>query len=153
MSISILYLLFSAKSGTLNVKREDLKEHMKSTYSDSLHEQELGSMSGLINPTEPSVPFNLSEPKLSEVEKYLTKARTASSQGPSSVPYAVFKKYSSIRHALWEMLKVLWRNDVVPESWSKAEGVYIPKEENSAGISMFCPISLLVLMARSCLVS
>ena len=29
------------------------------------------------------------------------------------------------------------------DSWSKAEGVYIPKEENLAGISMFCPISLL----------
>ena len=39
------------------------------------------------------------------------------------------------------MLKVLWRNDVVPDSWSKAEGVYIP--ENSAGINMFHPISLL----------
>ena len=31
----------------------------------------------------------------------------------------------------------------MPDSWSKAEGVYIPKEENSAGISMFHPISLL----------
>ena len=120
-----------------------MEEHLKSTYLDSLHEEELGSMSGLIYPTEPSVPFNLSEPKLSEVEKYLKKARTASSPGPISVPYAVFKKCSNIRHALWEMLKVLWRNYAMPDSWSKAEGVYIPKEENLAGISMFCPISLL----------
>ena len=133
----------SAKSGTLNVGREDLEEHLKCTYLDSLHKEELGSMSGLINPIEPSVPCNLSEPKLSDVEKYLKKARTASSPGPSSVPYAVFKKCSSIRHALWEMLKVLWGNDVVPDSWSTAQGVYIPKEENSAGINMFHPISLL----------
>ena len=136
-------LFDSAKSGTLNVRREDLEEHLKSTYLDSLHEEELGSMLGLINPTKPVVPFNLSEPKLSEVEKYLKKAGTASSPGPNGVPYVVFKKCSGIRHALWEMLKVLWRNDVVSDSWSKAEGVYIPKEENSVGISMFCPISLL----------
>ena len=79
-------LFDSAKSGTLNVRREDFEEHLKSTYSDSLREEKLGSMSGLINPKEPSVPFNLSEPKLSEVEKYLKKARTASSPGPSGVP-------------------------------------------------------------------
>ena len=115
-------LFDSAKSGTLNVRREDLEEHLKSTYSDSLCEEELGSMSGLINPTEPSVPFNLSEPKLSEVEKYLKKARTASSPGPSGVPYAVFKKCSGIKHALWEMLKVLWRNDVMPDSGVKQKG-------------------------------
>ena len=64
-------LFDSVKSGTLNVRREDLEEHLKSTYLDSLCEEELGSMSGFINPTEPSVPFNLSESKLSEVEKYL----------------------------------------------------------------------------------
>ena len=138
-------LFDSAKNGTLNVRREDLEEHLKSTYLDSLCEEELSSMSGLINPKEPSVPFNLSKPKLSDVEKYLKKARTASSPGPRGVPYVVFKKCSSIRHAVWEMLKVLWRNDVVPDSWSKAEGVwvYIPKVENLAGISMFHPISLL----------
>ena len=39
--------------------------------------------------------------------------------------------------------KVLWRINVVPETWNKAEGVYIPKEENSQGISMFQPILLL----------
>ena len=89
-------LFDSAKSGTLNVRKEDLEEHLKSTYSDSLCKEELGSMSGLINPTGPSVPFNLSEPKLSEVEKYLKKARTASSPGPSGVPYAVFKKACSV---------------------------------------------------------
>ena len=54
-------LFDSAKSSTLNVRREDLEEHLKSTYLDSLHEEELGSMSGLINTTEPSAPFNLSE--------------------------------------------------------------------------------------------
>ena len=31
----------------------------------------------------------------------------------------------------------------MPDSWSKAEGVCIPKEENLAGINMFHPISLL----------
>ena len=96
-----------------------------------------------MKPTEPAIPFDMTEPKLSEVEKFLKKARTVSSPGPSAVPYSVFKKCTKIRHELWEILKVLWRIDVVPEQWSKAEGVYIPKEENSSRIGMFCPISLL----------
>ena len=41
------------------------------------------------------------------------------------------------------MFKVVWRQEVVPLSWSKAEGVYIPKEENSSTLSQFRPISLL----------
>ena len=56
----------------------------------------------------------------------------------------VFSRSSrKLCHFLWVQLKVLWRINVVPETWNKAEGVYIPKEENSQGISMFQPISLL----------
>ena len=62
---------------------------------------------------------------------------------PNGVPYGVFKKCKKLCHFLWVQLKVLWRINVVPETWNKAEGVYIPKEENSQGISMFQPISLL----------
>ena len=87
--------------------------------------------------------FDVSEPKLLEVESFLRKARTKASPGPSGVPYGVFKKCKKLCHFLWVQLKVLWRINVVPETWNKAEGVYIPKEENSQGISMFWPISLL----------
>ena len=126
----------------LNLSKACLEEHLKSTYLDSLCEEELGSVSGLINPKEPSVSFNLSEQKLSEVENTLRRQEQYLHQDQAVFHMQYFKKCSSIRHALWEMLKVLGRNDVMPDSWSKAEGVYIPKE-NLAGISMFHPISLL----------
>ena len=115
---------------------------MKKTYSDPQRDQSLEHIEGLIRPTEPTVSFDVSESKLSEVESFLKKARTKASPGPSGVPYGVFKKCKKLCHFLWVQLKVLWRINVVPETWNKA-GVYIPKEENSHRISMFQPISLL----------
>jgi hypothetical protein len=89
--------------------------------------------------------FNVSEPKFSEVTNFVNKARAASAPGPNGIPYKVYKKCDALRKYLWRLLKVVWRKDSVPLSWSKAEGVYIPKEENSISntLGQFRPISLL----------
>ena len=101
------------------------------------------AIAGSVRPTKPGVEFDLSEPKLAEVEKFISKARAASAPGPNGVPYKVYKKCGELMKTLWRLLKVVWRQDVVPLSWSEAEGVYIPKEENSSTLSQFRPISLL----------
>ena len=41
------------------------------------------------------------------------------------------------------MLRSAWRNKKVSTQWITADGVYIPKEQNSNTISQFRPISLL----------
>ncbi len=83
---------------------------------------------GLVRPTEPTTPFDLSEPKLSEVERFLKKARSSSSPGHNGIPCKVYKKCDGLRKLLWKLLKVSWRNDIIPLSWCQAKGVYIPEE-------------------------
>ena len=41
------------------------------------------------------------------------------------------------------MLRLAWRREVIPQEWSTADGIYIPKEEESKLLGQFRPISLL----------
>jgi hypothetical protein len=41
------------------------------------------------------------------------------------------------------LLKKAWENQHISREWKKANGVYIPKEQNSTTIDQFRPISLL----------
>ena len=136
-------LFEQSKNGELNVPQEELENHLRETYSDPDRQIPMADMEGLVKPTHPGEQFDLSPPKLSEVERFINKARSASAPGPSGVPYKVYKKCGELRKALWKLLKVIWRQDVVPLSWSAAEGVYIPKEESSSTLGQFRPISLL----------
>ncbi|KAI8490092.1 hypothetical protein Bbelb_321620 [Branchiostoma belcheri] len=136
-------LFEQSKSGVLNVPKKDMEDHLRGVYSDKLREAPMPNIEGLVRPSQPGVEFDVSEPKLSEVVKFIDKARTASAPGPNGVPYKVYKKCEQLRKRLWKLLKVVWRQDVVPLSWNKADGVYIPKEENSSTLGQFRPISLL----------
>ncbi|RXN08794.1 reverse transcriptase [Labeo rohita] len=44
---------------------------------------------------------------------------------------------------LWKIIKVIWRRGKVVQQWRHAEGVWIPKEENSSNIEQFRVIPLL----------
>ncbi len=132
-----------AKSGTLKVSQDELEEHLKNTYCDSDRNSPMPHIDGLVHPTTPSVPFDISEPKISEIEQFLKKTRAGSSPGNNGIPYKVYRKCTKLRKILWKLLKVAWRTNIVPEFWCQAEGVYIPKEVNSEGIGCFRPISLL----------
>ncbi|XP_072047083.1 uncharacterized protein [Amphiura filiformis] len=136
-------LFEQSKSGELSVPQEELEDHLKETYSDQQRQVPMPNIAGLVKPTQPGVQFELAQPKLAEVEKFVNKARSASAPGPNGVPYKVYKKCGELRKFLWRLLRVVWRQDVVPLSWSTAEGVYIPKEECSNTLSQFRPISLL----------
>ncbi len=49
---------------------------------------------------------------------------------------------------LWKILKVIWRRGKVAAQWRHAEGVWIPKEENSSNIEQFRIISLLSVESK-----
>ena len=53
------------------------------------------------------------------------------------------KKPKNVRRWLLKILRGAWRNLKINEQWMSADGVYIPKEQNSADINQFRPISLL----------
>ena len=123
--------------------RQELEEHLRRTYFDSDRNRDLPWVEDLVRPTEPGVPFDLSPPHRKEVDHFIEKARSASAPGPNSVPYRVFKSCPKVTHRLWHLLCTAWNKEIIASSWNKAEGIYLPKEENSIGISAFCPISLL----------
>lgn len=70
-------------------------------------------------------------------------ARSASAPGPSSVPYLVLKRCPELLCQLWKIIGVIWCRWRVANQWRCAEGVWIPKEENSRHIKQLCTISLL----------
>ena len=136
--------LFSqAKSGVLKVARQELEEHLRRTYSNSDRDRDLPWVEDLVRLTEPGVPFDLSPLHRKEVDDFIEKVRSASAPGPNGVPYSIFKTCPKVTHRLWHLLCIAWNKEIIAPSWNKAEGIYLPKEENSIGISTFHPISLL----------
>lgn len=59
------------------------------------------------------------------------------------MPYKVYKNCPLLLKRLWKIPKVIWRRGKVAQQWQFAEGVWIPKEEDSKNINQFRIISLL----------
>ncbi|GFS06189.1 reverse transcriptase [Elysia marginata] len=131
------------KSGTLAVSREELEAHLKKSYSDNNRELPLEETAGLIWPAAPGIKFNNKPPNLQEVVAVVNKARAKSNPGPNGVPYLLYKRCPNVLKRLHKILRSAWNNIKVSKKWMTAEGVYIPKEQNSKEINQFCPISLL----------
>lgn len=136
-------LLGDKRSGSLVCSAEEVNAFLHNTLSDPDRELELQPQKALIRPQLPSVVFALREPTLSEVQEVVKGARTASAPGPSGVPYTVYKRCPQLLRHLWKILRVIWRRGKVANQWRCAEGVWIPKEEDSKDISQFRTISLL----------
>ena len=141
-------LLGQKKSGFLSCSEEVMNSHLKSTFSDSAREKDLGPCKNLIEPPEPAVGFITREPTFGEVKNVVTSSRSCSAPGPSGVPYKVYKHCPGLLVRLWKILKVLWRKGRIPSQWKSAEGTWIPKEENSCNIQHFRIISLLCVEAK-----
>ncbi|XP_061920230.1 uncharacterized protein LOC133660667 [Entelurus aequoreus] len=136
-------LLGDKRSGRLECPREEVNRFLQNTMSDPLRGQDLGPNRALISPAPPTAEFQLTEPSLKEVEEVIKAAHSASSPGPSGVPYLVYKRCPGLLKHLWKTLKVIWRRGRVADQWRCAEGVWIPKEEDSKNINQFRTISLL----------
>ena len=80
---------------------------------------------------------------MKEVQEVVRKSRSRSAPGPSGVLYKVYKYYPRLLKRLWKILRVVWRRGKVAQQWIRAEGVWIPKEEDSKKINQFRMISLL----------
>ncbi|XP_049336392.1 uncharacterized protein LOC125802421 [Astyanax mexicanus] len=136
-------LLGDKRSGQLECSIEQVNHFLQDTVSDPQRDLELEPNKALIRPDLPTMEFNLKEPSLKEVEEVVKAARSASAPGPSGTPYLVYKRCPGLLRHLWKILKVIWRRGKVADQWRHAEGVWIPKEENSRDISQFRTISLL----------
>lgn len=136
-------VLEDGKSGELQVSRLELEGHLRRMYSDPRRNDEVEAIEGLVRPTRPGVAFNDGELRFSEVQAVVRKARAASSPGQNGLSYKLFKYCPGVLKKLWRLMRIAWREGVVPKSWCIAEGVYIPKEQAAKEIGQFRPISLL----------
>ena len=144
-------LLGDKRSGRLECPREEVEQHLRDTHSDLDRQQELGECPQLLQPDDPIVAFDESEPKWKEVEDVIRKARASSAPGPNGVTYKVYKNCPSLARRLWKTLKVIWRKGRLADSWLTADGCFIPKEEDSKDLKQFRTISLLNVEGKICL--
>ncbi|XP_062387675.1 uncharacterized protein LOC134076569 [Sardina pilchardus] len=136
-------ILGQKRGGKLTCSQEEVDAYLSTTYSDAAKEKDLNPCSTLLTPPDPITGFNIKEPTLKEVEEVIRAARTSSAPGPSGVPYVVYKRCPRLLKRLWLIIKAIWRRGRVAQQWRHAEGIWIPKEENSRSIEQFRVISLL----------
>ena len=131
------------KSGTLQATKEELEDHLRKTYSDESRHEDLEEIEGVTLSSAPKEVFNTKPPRLAEIQQIVRKARCKSAPGPNGVPYLVYKKCPKVLKHLHSLLVAAWRQKYVSDEWTKADGVYIPKEKDAKKIGQFRPISLL----------
>ena len=144
-------LLGDKRSGRLDCPKEEVEQHLRDTHSDPNRQQELGDCPQLLQPDEPTVTFDESEPKWKEVEDIIKKARASSAPGPNGITYKVYKNCPRLARRLWKTLKVIWRKGRLADSWLIADGCFIPKEDESKDLRQFRTISLLNVEGKICL--
>ena len=96
-------------------------------------------MNKLIPPPEPKTSFRLGTLTKKEVDDRVRKARAKSSPGGDGVSYKVYKYCSQLRHHLYVFLKQLWKEKALVDSWTYAEGVYLPKKRTQPTSSSSTP--------------
>ncbi|GFN86432.1 reverse transcriptase [Plakobranchus ocellatus] len=98
---------------------------------------------GLVWPPALGIKFDSKPPSLQEVIAVVNKARAKSAPEPNGVPYVLYKRCPNVLKKLHKLLQSAWKNTKTNKEWMTAEGVYIPKEQDSKGINQFRPILLL----------
>lgn len=136
-------LLGENRNGQLEASAEEINTFLRESMKDPLKEQDLYKNDSLIIQKPPTSPFDISMPTWKEIQQVVRASRSASAPGPSGVPYTVYKRCGGILRKLWKLIRIIWRKGKVVEQWRRAEGVWIPKEENSTTLDQFRVISLL----------
>ncbi|XP_033747101.1 uncharacterized protein LOC117332324 [Pecten maximus] len=136
-------LLGGERSGKLETSEQEIEQHLEETHCDAERNNPLGECDRIPSEEEPTIPLDEKEPTWKEVVEVVKKARSGSAPGPSGIPYKVYKMCPKLLRRLWRLLKVIWRKGKIPECWQTAEGIFVPKEKNSASLNQFRTISLL----------
>ena len=61
----------------------------------------------------------------------------------NEILYKLYKNCPCVFRKLTVLLQQVWKKGIVPQEWCLADGIWIPKEMQSKGITNFCPISFL----------
>ena len=130
-------LLTTAKSGRLDIPQEELEDRLRKTYSDPLKEVPLSPMDGIPPLEEPETPFREGGLRLHETREFICEARAC-----NGISFKLYKNCPTVLEQLVCLLQRDWWEGYVTQEWYLADGVWIPKEENSIGVGSCRPISL-----------
>ena len=129
--------------GEMKSTKEEVEQQLHKAHSDVKKDQELEVPDDLIQYDEPEIEFNNEVPTWAEFNKRLRKTRSKSAPGPNGVPYIVYKRCPEVARLLWLYLRGMWKKNMISESWRRAEGVFIPKEDGATSVEKFRTISLM----------
>ena len=132
-----------SKSNKFNVPKEERENHLRMTYSDDLNSIPIPPLRDLPKPQDPKVMFDDSGIKLKEVRDFVHKDRAVSAPDMNGISYKLYKNFPHVLGKLTVLLQQAWKKGIVPQEWCLADGIWIPKEMQSRGITNFRPISLL----------
>ena len=136
-------LFVESKSGKLDVLKKELENHLRMTYSDDLNGIPIPPLRDLPKTQDPTVMFDDSGIKLKEVRDFVPKAHPGRAPGLNGISYKLIKNCPCVLRKLNVLLQQAWKKAIVPQEWCLADGIWIPKEMQSRGITNFRPISLL----------
>lgn len=127
--------------GTLSVEQEVLERHLMGKVSDANRAVPAVLVPYLFRPGPPELAFRESPVTWKQVQGVIRNSITCFVGCPHGVRYAVYKRYPKLLMCLWRILMKIWEVSDVPECSCRADGVYIPKEENLLTFGQFCPMS------------
>ncbi len=127
----------------MDVSKEELQVYIRTQYSDPVRNKPLDSPGYVPRPSEPSVLFDVSPPKFSEVRQVIQRARSASAPGPNGIQYKLYKSCPGVLKLLWTLMRITWTKQTIPSEWQRAVAVYIPKQQDAKTIEQFRSIALL----------
>ena len=129
--------------GDMRSSKAEVENHLHNAHSDQRKNEDRDITDDLYEYEEPLVGFNNIPPSLGQFSKRLRKTRSKSAPGPNGVPYLVYKRCPGIARQLFSYMNGMWKKNAISDSWQKAEGIFIPKEDGATSVEKFRTISLL----------
>ena len=119
---------------------------MQESYRDPDRDVPLGQCDQLEEQPLPTKIFNLVEPTWVKTTTVVGNERSVSA--PSGLGYTAFKKCPKLLQRLYDIIKIIWRKGKIPPGWQRAEGCFVPKEEDSEKLNQYRSISLLSIEGK-----
>ena len=130
-------------TGEMKSSKAEVEEHLQKAHSEEKRSEERDTAADLHEYSEPFVKFNDNLPSFGVLNKRLRRTRSKSAPGPNGVPYLVYKRCPGLARLLFSYMKGMWKKNAISNSWRKAEGIFIPKEDGATSVEKFRTISLL----------
>ena len=80
----------------------------------------------MISPSDTTKTLDDPQPRMTEFNDVLKRARAASAPDPIGIPYKVCKNCPKLQHRLFKIIKLVLRKGRVVNCWFTSEGIFAP---------------------------